>query len=166
MEVVEHEHEHLVLREHLQQLAHGAMAAVALVLDCPVLVRRGREERREDERELGPHVVGELVQPLRLEPFDVLLDRVDEDPEGHVLLELRRRPGEDELPAPSASAASSASSRVLPMPGSPTSTTRRLSTEPSSDARPTRWVASAICRFWLHPRSGPADREIRVAQPG
>ena len=99
MQVVEHEHERLLRREQLQQLAHRAMAAVALVLERHLAPAGERRQRREDERQLSPHLVVQRVEPVGREPFRVLLDRVHEHPERHVSLELRRRPDEHEMPA-------------------------------------------------------------------
>ena len=41
----------------------------------------------------------ELGEALRLEPADVLVEGVDEDPEREILLELGRRARQDEVPA-------------------------------------------------------------------
>ena len=49
-------------------------------------------------RELGTNVVVECLEATRLKPLDVLVERVDEHPEGQVSLELRCRPVEHELP--------------------------------------------------------------------
>jgi hypothetical protein len=49
-------------------------------------------------RELGTNVVVECLEATRLKPRDVLVERVDEHPEGQISLKLRCRPGEDELP--------------------------------------------------------------------
>ena len=50
-------------------------------------------------RELDTSVVVECLEATRLEPLDVLVERVDEHPEGQVSLELRCRPIQDELAA-------------------------------------------------------------------
>ena len=56
-------------------------------------------ERREDGRQLRPDLQAELVEALRLEPADVLVECVDEDPEREILLELRRRARQHEVTA-------------------------------------------------------------------
>ena len=97
VQVVQHEHEGRGRGEQLQQLPHGPVRAVALVLQR----RRGGGggQRRKDEAELRPGFVAQAAQALRREPGDVLLQRVDERPEGQVALELRRAAGEHELSA-------------------------------------------------------------------
>jgi hypothetical protein len=50
-------------------------------------------------RKLGACVVVEGVQTSRIEPLEVGVQGIHEDGEGQVSLELRRRPGEDEVPA-------------------------------------------------------------------
>ena len=74
------------------------MAAVALVLECGAVTRCERRERRKDLRELVPDVLGERRKPPRLEPLHVFVERVHEDPERQVALELRGGTAEDELP--------------------------------------------------------------------
>ena len=154
MQVVEHQHERLGRGEQLEQLAHGAVAAVALVLQR----RRPRAPRPRATgstcAELGADVVVERVEPPRLEPLDVLVERVDEDPERQVALELRRASRRARgARARRRARPSSASRRVLPIPGSPTQLERaerpalelgerRDRARPSSAARPTRWSAS------------------------
>jgi hypothetical protein len=61
------------------------------------------------------------VQAIGLEPAQVLVERVDEDRERQIALELGRRAREDEPAARVRATANSASRRVLPIPGSPTS---------------------------------------------
>jgi hypothetical protein len=100
VQVVEHEHERLPARKDVQQLAHRAMTAVALALESSVPACIRGEERGEDERELRTRLVGEPARPLRLEPFDVLLERVDEHPERHVALELGGGAAQRRMPAP------------------------------------------------------------------
>ena len=51
-------------------------------------------------RELGTNVIFERLEATRLKPPDVLVERVDEHPEGQVPLELGCRPVQDELPTP------------------------------------------------------------------
>jgi hypothetical protein len=49
-------------------------------------------------RELGTNVVAECLEATRLKPLDVLVERVNEHPEGQISLEFRCRPAEDQLP--------------------------------------------------------------------
>jgi branched-chain amino acid transport system ATP-binding protein len=58
------------------------------VLECDVGLGRETGLRREHECELVPDVIGESFQTLRIEPTDVLVERVHENPEGQVALEL------------------------------------------------------------------------------
>ncbi len=97
VEVVEHEYDRLRAREQLQQLAHCAVAPVPLVLKRHILSGRERRQRRKDHRQFGSDVIGERGEPPRLEPLDVLVESVYEDPERQVLLELRSRAGEDQM---------------------------------------------------------------------
>ena len=90
MQVVEDQHERLRPRELLQQRADGAVQAVALVA-------AGRPgQRREDVDELGARGVVEVRQAARVEAVQVLVERVDEDAERQVALELGRAAGQDE----------------------------------------------------------------------
>jgi hypothetical protein len=97
VEVVEHEHERLGGREVLEQRAHGAMAPVALVLERDLATARERRQGREDVRKLGPNVVVEDGETIRSEPSQVLVERVDEDRERQIALELGRRAQKDEV---------------------------------------------------------------------
>ena len=92
VEVVEHEHERSGRGESFEQLAHRAMASVALVLEHSCAVCREPRERRKDVSELGTNVVSKCLEATRLKPLDVLVKRIDEHPEGQVSLELRCRP--------------------------------------------------------------------------
>ncbi len=100
VEVIEHEHERLRRRELLEQRAHRAVAAVALVLERRARARsrawiaRGRRARAPS----GRHRRG-LRGESGSSPLDVLVERIDEDRERQVSLELRRRAREDEVPA-------------------------------------------------------------------
>ena len=98
VQVVEHEHERLPRRELLEQRAHGAVAAVALVLERQPASARERRQRGEDVRELAADVVVEVGESARPEPAHVLVERVDEDGEGQVALELGGRAREHEVP--------------------------------------------------------------------
>jgi hypothetical protein len=98
VQVVEDQHEWLLGRQQREQLAHGAVAAVALV-DARVLRRRERRERGKHGRELRDHVARERRDATRIEAAHVLVERVDEDPEGHVDLELGCASGQHEVAA-------------------------------------------------------------------
>ena len=97
MQVVEREHDRLVARERLEQPADGTVRAVALVLQ-PVSGRAaGRLERREHVGELRHRLLVEVRDRLRSEPVDVLVERVDEDPERQLALQLGRAAGEHDV---------------------------------------------------------------------
>ena len=113
------QHERLARGEALEQLAHRAMRAVALVLQrragaavaAPTATGAPARARRAPRRRASR---GGAVQAR-----DVLVERVDEDPERQVASSSDALPLSTMQPRASARAASSASSRVLPMPGSP-----------------------------------------------
>jgi hypothetical protein len=88
VEVVEHEHERLGGRELFEQLPDRTVGPVALVhggLSGP-----GRSgQRRQHLSEPGPHQIVQPIEAARVEALDVLVERVDEDPERQVLFELR-----------------------------------------------------------------------------
>ena len=96
-----------------------------------------------------------------VEAVDVFVERVDEDPERQVELELTGTAREDEVPPRVCAGGELGEEARLADPwfadelerrGMPPSIwVRRRSTESSSDARPTRWVASVICRFRAPP---------------
>src|SRR5207253_11198950 len=56
-------------------------------------------KRREDVRELRAHVFVQADQATRIEPPQILVERIHEDRERQVSLELRRGAHEDESPA-------------------------------------------------------------------
>jgi hypothetical protein len=98
MEVVEDEDKRLRGRELREQLADGAGDPVALV------ERRRRRiprtgHRGQDLAELGPDGILEALDPPWIDPLDVLVERVDEDPERQILLELAACAGQDEVVA-------------------------------------------------------------------
>ena len=97
MEVVEHENERLGLRKQLEQLTDGSVAAVALVLDRSFPFCGEPGERRENGRELRSDVLVEALEAMRVEPADVFVERIHEDPKREVPLELGRRPREHEI---------------------------------------------------------------------
>ncbi len=100
VEIVEHEHQRPARRQSLEQLTHRAVTAVALVLERCLTGRLESSERGKHERQLGTDIVAECLEAMRREPRDVLVERVDEHPEGQISLELRCRPVEDELATP------------------------------------------------------------------
>ncbi len=112
--------------EPLEQRAHGAVAAVALVLERHLTAGRERRQRREDVRELGPDVVVERVEaaPGR-SPRTYSSSASTKTENGRSRSSSDAEPERTSCPRASARAASSASSRVLPMPGSPDQLDRR-----------------------------------------
>ena len=87
VEVVEDEHERLGGGELLQQHAYSAVGAIALVEGR----RQGHRRVGEGRKQLSELGADSRIEPLEaagVEPFDVVLERVDEDPERQVLLEL------------------------------------------------------------------------------
>ena len=97
VDVVEDQHQRLRRREPLEQLPDRAVGAVALVLERDLARLGVLGERWQDARQLRPHVVLDRLEAARLEGADVLVERVHEDPEREVDLELRGTPGEDDL---------------------------------------------------------------------
>ena len=86
VDVVEHEHQRLVCGEPLQQQAHRSMAAKALTGQrrcCPAL--HGGQYLAQ----LREHVSSERRKEPRLAPAEILVERIDEHPEGDVAVELR-----------------------------------------------------------------------------
>jgi hypothetical protein len=65
------------------------MGAVALVLEDGRAAVPVAGEGREDVRELRARGLVEGLEAAGLEPLDVLVERIDEDPEGQLALELR-----------------------------------------------------------------------------
>jgi hypothetical protein len=94
LEVVEQDDQRRAAGELLEQRAHRAVRAVALVL------QRGRRRRargrdgREHARELGHAVAEHALHPVGSEPVDVVVERVDPDAERQVALELSAAAGE------------------------------------------------------------------------
>ncbi len=91
MQVVEDQHERLRARELLEHRAHGAVQAVALLP-----LGRDTGERGEDVAELCARVVVERGEATWVEPVQVLVERIDEDPERQVGLELGRAARQDQ----------------------------------------------------------------------
>jgi hypothetical protein len=93
------------------------MCAVALVLERDDV--RGRElgHRGEDLREFRQDVLAQTLQAARIEPTQVVIERIDENRERKVSLELRRRTPKDE-PSPRIGAARELCEQAaLPDPG-------------------------------------------------
>ena len=87
MEVVENEYERLPCCKQLEQLAHGSVAPVALVVG--VLAPGGEQrERRKDGGELLPDVVVERDETTLVEAMDVVVQGVDKNSERQVAFEL------------------------------------------------------------------------------
>ena len=99
MDVVEHENQRPRLRQLLEQRAHRPMTAVPLVLECDAARCPESGERRKDVRKLRAHVFVQHGQAVGSKPAQILVERVHEDRERQVALELRRRAGQDEAPA-------------------------------------------------------------------
>ena len=99
MEVVEDEHERLRRCQPFEQLSHGSVDPVALALESDGVGASEVRKRREDPRELRPHLLGEVAEATRLGALHVLVERLDEHPEGDVALEVRGRAPEHDVPA-------------------------------------------------------------------
>ncbi len=97
MQVVEHEHERLRGRELLEQGTHGTVAAIPLVLERRRAVAAERRQRREDVSELRSDVVLARRDELRVDSSQVLVERVDEEREREIALQLGCRAREDEI---------------------------------------------------------------------
>ena len=91
MDVVEGEHQRRRRRQAFEQLTGGAVAAVALVVECAPSRNCELGERRKDDGEGAAGFVTESVEAARLKALQVVVDRIDEDPERQLLLQLRRR---------------------------------------------------------------------------
>jgi hypothetical protein len=98
VKIVEHEHQRPARRQSLEQLAHRAVTSVALVRERCLTGWLEPREGGKDERQLATNIVVECLEATRLEPRDVLVECVDEHPEGQISLKLRCRPVEDQLP--------------------------------------------------------------------
>ena len=96
MQVVEQKHERLGAGERFEQPADRAVRAVAVSGARPVATR----QRREDLRELAECVLVEIAELVRREAPQVLVQRIDEDGEGQLALELGGAPREHEPAAP------------------------------------------------------------------
>ena len=87
------------MASRVKQLAHRAVAPVALVLKRGRPAGREPGERREDRASSVRTSSSSEASTRGSSACDVFLQRIDEDPEGQVALELRCRPGEHEMAA-------------------------------------------------------------------
>ena len=99
VEVVEDEDQRLGGRQPFEQLADGPVGPVALVQDSRATAAAEVRQRREDLRELDAHVLVEVGQSSRLDAGEVLVQRVDEDPERQVAFEVGACSAQDDVPA-------------------------------------------------------------------
>ena len=99
VQVIEDENERAFVREELEESAHGAMGAVALVGDRPGGGSRPRSQPGQDPRQLADRLgVPGFAQPVFLRG-GVRVERVDPGAEGLLALELRRAAGEHQVAA-------------------------------------------------------------------
>lgn len=99
MNIIQHEHQWSRRREALEELTDRAVAAVALVLGRDLSAVGQRPQRREDVRKLGSNLIVEDGKPIRVKASEILVQSIDEDGERQVVLELRSRAAENEVPA-------------------------------------------------------------------
>ena len=99
MEIVEDEHERLGGRQPFEQLTDRPVAPVALVYGSGRTAAAEVGQRREQLRELDTDVFVEVRQSSRLDARQVLVQRIDEDPERQVAFEVGARSAEDDVPA-------------------------------------------------------------------
>ena len=138
-------------REPPEQRADGGVRAVALLLRAGRRVAAEPGERREDPRELGTAVgVGRLDHALVQRP-EVVVERVEEDGERHVSLELGRPSLEHEH---------------LPLVGGPgeLAEDRRLA-DPRLALDEEQVVVAAAARAPPAPRRAARSRPIRPGAP-
>ena len=88
VEVVEHQHQRRGRSESLEQLAHRAVGSIALVLKHGSAGCLEPSQRGKHVRELATDVVIQGLEARRRKALDVLIERVDENPERQVPLEL------------------------------------------------------------------------------
>ncbi len=119
MEVVEDEDHRLGRRQPFEQLTHGAIGPVALVLQPDRSAAAEVGERREHMRELDPNLRVEVVESSRLDAFDVFVERIDEDPEGEVTFEVGTRAAQNDVPAGVSARGQLAQESGLPDPSRP-----------------------------------------------
>ena len=99
MDVVEHEHHGLPRRERLEQRAHCAMRAEALVLEPAERRAAGGGRGRQHARELGQAIPDEPLQALGPQRGDVVIERGHPDAERQLSLHLRATPDQHQVTA-------------------------------------------------------------------
>ena len=98
MDVVEREQQRLAPRQSLEHAPDRVVQPVALGALAPAHRAVGvARKRREDRGELARHVVVEGAQHGRLERSEVVVQRVDDQPERDVSLELGRAAVQDQI---------------------------------------------------------------------
>ena len=85
-----------MLREELEERTRRPVRAVALVLKCQDGRGRKSRQRREDVRELRQDLFVQILQATRIEPTQVLVERIHEHRERKVSFQLRRGSRKDE----------------------------------------------------------------------
>ena len=88
VEVIEHEDERPRVCQMLQKRAYRTVAAIALVLECHAACAHECRQRRKDVHELRANVVVQTGQAARIEPTQVLVERIHEHRERQISLEL------------------------------------------------------------------------------
>jgi hypothetical protein len=126
MDVVELQHQRLPRRQPLDELAHRVMRTEALDRRARCIgARPQRAQRGEHRCQLAQAVGREALVRARVERFEIGVEGVDHEPEGELALELARPAPQHQAAAPLGRRPSSASSDVLPIPGSPAMTANR-----------------------------------------
>ena len=97
--VIENEDQGLGGSQPFEQLTNGAVGPVTLVLKAHGGATAEAGQRREHLGELGADLLVEGVQTPRFDALDVLVERVDEDPEGEIAFEVCARAGQDDVTA-------------------------------------------------------------------
>lgn len=160
LRVVEHEHQPARHGEPLQQPAHGALQPVAGAGAVGV-----GAHRRQRGGQLGQLVAVEPRQACRVERADVVVERVGQQRERQLALELRRASGEHERAAGAGLACQSGQQRRLADPGlagdRDDRAGARLAAQPRDDVAEHRELALASDRL-LHAVGFEAQRRSRV----
>jgi hypothetical protein len=97
VQVIEDEHERFRRSEPLEQLAHGTVNAVALVLQNGSPSAGVRSERRKDLCQFGAHMLVEELETARIQRRYVFVECVHDDTERELTLELGARSVENEI---------------------------------------------------------------------
>ena len=100
VQVVEYDHDRSPCGKALQQEADGSVSAEPLVAQHRLLPASGGPDARQHPRELDDAVSDEAFEPVVADRAHVVVEGVDPHAEGHVALELRSAPGEDEMSTP------------------------------------------------------------------